>query len=648
MSEQANDLEALLDYLKRTRGFDFTGYKRTSLERRILKRMQSVRVASFADYLDYLEVHPEEFPGLFNTVLINVTSFFRDPSTWEFIAESVIPDLLAQRASGHPLRVWSAGCASGEEAYTLAMLFAEALGVDAFQERVKIYATDVDEEALAKARQAAYSEQEVADIPPALLKKYFEKSGGLYVFRKDLRRHVIFGRHDLIQDAPISHVDMLVCRNTLMYFNAETQAKIIARFQYALADHGVLVLGRAETLMTHTNAFTPLDLKRRVSKKLPASAYRGDRLKFAARQAQGDQPEPTDQGLLRDAAFDANQTAQLVVQVNGSLALANERARAMFGISPSDVARPLQDLKISYRPIELRSIIERVYLERRPTVLPDVEWMSLSGDNRWLEVTVVPLIGPLRGVIAGASITFHDITAAKRLQRDLEHTHQELETAYEELQSTNEELETTNEELQSTVEELETTNEELQATNEEFGTMNEELQSTNEELQTMNDELRRRDEEINRANAFLESILGSLNGAVIVVDRKLNVLLWNEGAEELWGLHEEELRGKSFLDLDIGLPTEQLEQPLRACLSGEQERASLTIDAINRRGHDLTCRVSVSPARPRTGDILGAILVTEVVLAIKRNGPGNGDRDGANGRTQTPANAKKPTLNRER
>jgi two-component system CheB/CheR fusion protein len=263
------DLETLLDYLKRSRGFDFTGYKRASLERRIAKRIEMVGCSSIADYLDYLEVHPEEFEALFNTVLINVTGFFRDASTWEYLAESVIPDLLARRDSGSAIRVWSAGCASGEEAYTLAMVFAEVLGLETFREAVKIYATDVDEEALAIARQAVYTQREVADVPPELLKKYFEAADDKYVFRKDLRRHVIFGRHDLIQDAPISRIDMLVCRNTLMYFNAETQAKVLSRFQYALNDHAVLFLGRAETLMTHTSTFAPLDLKQRISTKVP-------------------------------------------------------------------------------------------------------------------------------------------------------------------------------------------------------------------------------------------------------------------------------------------------------------------------------------------------------------------------------------------
>src|SRR2546423_7048639 len=172
-SKSEQDFETLLEYLKRNRAFDFTGYKRTSLVRRIDKRMLEVGIASYADYVDYLEVRPEEFSSLFNTILINVTSFFRDDESWTYLVHDVLPDLIARKQPVGQIRLWSAGCASGEEAYTLAILLAELLGVSGFKDRVKIYATDVDEEALTKGRQATYAEADVADVPQPLLKKYF-------------------------------------------------------------------------------------------------------------------------------------------------------------------------------------------------------------------------------------------------------------------------------------------------------------------------------------------------------------------------------------------------------------------------------------------------------------------------------------------
>jgi two-component system CheB/CheR fusion protein len=261
--------EALLVYIKESRGFDFTGYKRSSVMRRVTRRMNQVGIADYHDYLDYLQVHPDEFTTLFNTILINVTGFFRDAEAWEHLAGEIVPQLIESKPAGEPVRIWSAGCASGEEAYTLAMMLAELMGVDAFRDRVKIYATDVDEEQLNEARQASYTEQQIEAVPAGLRERYFEGNNGRHTFRKDLRRSVIFGRNDLVQDAPISRIDLLVCRNTLMYFNAETQSRILTRFHFALADGGVLFLGKAEMLLSHGNLFSPADLKRRIFRRVP-------------------------------------------------------------------------------------------------------------------------------------------------------------------------------------------------------------------------------------------------------------------------------------------------------------------------------------------------------------------------------------------
>jgi chemotaxis methyl-accepting protein methylase len=252
MTSPDPSFEALLAHLKEARAFDFTGYKRSSLVRRVDRRVNQVGAADYLEYLDYLQVHPDEFTALFNTILINVTGFFRDPDAWEFLRTESLPKLLSSRRTDAPIRIWSAGCASGEEAYTLAITLAELVGPQEFAERVKIYATDVDDEGLVQARQGAYGDRAVAGVPPELLERYFEKANNKFIFRKDLRRSVIFGRNDLVQDAPISRIDLLVCRNTLMYFNAETQARILARFHFALADHGLLFLGKAEMLLSHT------------------------------------------------------------------------------------------------------------------------------------------------------------------------------------------------------------------------------------------------------------------------------------------------------------------------------------------------------------------------------------------------------------
>src|SRR6202012_6125323 len=211
--------EALLRYLRDSRGFDFTGYKPTSLMRRVRHRMDTAGYATFEQYLDVLQASADEFASLFNAILINVTAFFRDAEPWDYISSDVIPRWLAERGPDDPIRVWLTGCASGPEAYTLAMLLADVLGPEAFRQRVKIYATDVDEDALTEARGAAYDARAVGSVPADMLPRYFEHLNGQYICHKDLRRAVIFGRNDLVKDAPISRVDLLVCRNTLMYLN---------------------------------------------------------------------------------------------------------------------------------------------------------------------------------------------------------------------------------------------------------------------------------------------------------------------------------------------------------------------------------------------------------------------------------------------
>jgi two-component system CheB/CheR fusion protein len=613
MNDETRDpaFEELLVFLRDNRGFDFTGYKRASLMRRVRRRMDEIpEVDTFAQYQDYLEVHPKEFPELFNTILINVTSFFRDPEAWGYLAEEIVPAILENNTGEEEIRVWSAGCAAGEEAYTLAMIFAEAMGVEEAVQRLKVYATDVDEGALSRARQGAFGPEAVDPIPDELREKYFEWKGGQYVFRKDLRGAVIFGRHDLIQDAPISRLDLLVCRNTLIYVNSETQRQVLARFHFALNEDGYLFLGKAEMLLSQSHLFQPASPDYRIFKKVPAV---GRRNRMVTLTQAGDGAAAAELGgyvRLREAAFGVAPLAQVVVDNDENLALANEEARATFDLQERDLGRPFRDLELSFRPVELRGPMERARGEGRAVTLEAVERPAADGETQYLDVIVTPL--PENGMrVMGISIAFKDVTRYHTAQEELRGRTEELETAQEELQSTNEELETTNEELQSTVEELQTTNEELQSTNEEMETMNEELRTANNELQARNEELRERREELNQTNAFLESILESVEAGVVVIDRDFDILLWNDQAEDLWGLHAEEVEGRSLLSLDIGLPVEKLADPVRQFLSDQEEPEEqvLELDARNRRGQSIIVEISNTLRRAPGGDVEGVVLM---------------------------------------
>jgi two-component system CheB/CheR fusion protein len=609
---ESEDFEDLLLMLKETRGFDLTGYKRTTLQRRVGRRMALLNLTSFGEYRDYLELQPDEFGLLFDSMLINVTSFFRDPLAWQALNEKVVPELLSAKSPKAPVRVWSAGCATGEEAYTLAIVLAEALGPDQFRERVKIYATDLDEDALQLARAGTYDTRALADVPERLRETYFEPTGSRYAFRRDLRRQVIFGRNDLTRDAPISRVDLLTARNTLMYFNAETQANVIRRFHFALSYPGYLFLGKAEMLLNQTDRFAPVDLRKRLFRKSSPATF----------QAAGAAPwtdmstRETFSGGIESAALSSAPVAQLAVDLSDRLRVANAAAEALFNLRPRDLGRPFQDLEVSYRPIELRSRIDQARKELRPVELQNVEWHRPGGlDHSYYDVAIVPLFAA-PGDLLGVGVSFTDVTSYRRVRDELAHANAELERAYQELQSLNEELETTNEELQSTNEELETTNEELQSTNEELETMNEELQSANDELQATNEELRGRTEELDQTNSFLGTVLRSLGSAVIVLNQDLRVRVWSPGAEDLWGLRPGEAESKELLSLDIGLPAAEIAPMLQRALSDGAADGSTAVPvhqvtAVNRRGRTVELQIVASPMRTEEGGMSGIILVID-------------------------------------
>ncbi|MEU6723269.1 CheR family methyltransferase [Nonomuraea wenchangensis] len=606
--EDERELDDLLLLLKETRGFDFTGYKRNTLVRRIARRLEALKLAAYGEYRDYLELHSEEYTRLFDSLLINVTSFFRDAAAWQRLRESVLPALMEH---DQPIRVWSAGCATGEEAYTIAMVLAEELGVDAFRERVKIYGTDLDEKALHLARTGVYAERALGEVPLDLRETYFEPVENGFTFRRDLRRQLIFGRNDLTRDAPISRVDLLLVRNTLMYFNTEMQLNIVRRFHFALADTGFLFLGKAEMLLNHSDTFEPVDLRMRLFRKVRPTGH-STRATWSAVGSASDLAARLP--ALASVALASGPVAQLVLDLPGDLALANSRAESLFNLGPRDVGRPFQDLEVSYRPVELRSVIEQARHELRTVELREVSWRRPGQpEDSVFDISVVPLLAS--GNLAGISIHFNDVTRYRRLRDELEEANRQLEQAYEELQSLNEELETTNEELQSTNEELETTNEELQSTNEELETMNEELQSTNDELQQINDALAARTIELNEVNRFVSSVVRSLGDAMVVLDDQLKVVVWSPGAEELWGVRAGEAVGATLSALDIGLPLDVLAPRLRAALRADPREEGLVLDAVNRRGRPVALSVQVSRLRAEDDDTRGLILVLNVLGA---------------------------------
>ena len=630
-------LQELLAFVRDSRGFDFTGYKRTTINRRVHRRMQDLGLDSIPEYQDVLEADVDEFSALFNTVLINVTGFFRDPTAWQYLEATVLPDIVERHAPHESIRLWSAGCASGEEPYGLAMAMANLLGLPEAARRVKIYATDIDLDALEIARAAVYPDKALEDIPENYRQLYFQpdpQNRGSAVI-PTLRRTVVFGRHDLTGDPPISRVDLVACRNTLMYLNAETKATVIPRLHYALGNGGYLFLGRAEMVLgTGAGRFRPVNLKQRIFAAVPQalqSSYAGDAGEDASDyperhpfdlQAPVLPPELADLRTLSDRGFEPAIIAELHVDTELVVTGANDAAQQLLAFDSQDLGRPLGELPLAAEPVDLVTPIREAIVAGSSRGLGVARYTTAAGDAVDAEVRILPALDQHQQVV-GASITFDDIRATQRLREAYRQIHEELETAYEELQSTNEELVTSNEELQSSYEELETSNEELQSTNEELETTNEELRSSNDELESTNIDLKTTTEAVENLNSTLvdanrdlqhysvrhRQVMDNFPAAIVVLNSRLLVTEWNDAAVTMWGLSQDEVLDEPFFGLELGLPLESLQAPVRACRAEGAQPTSLELAAVDGSGRRFTCRVRVLPVG--AGRERSAMLVME-------------------------------------
>jgi len=547
-------LNDLLQELAERRKLDFRGYKQTTLERRFRRRMFQLDVGDYASYAEYIRSHPDEVNQLLNTLLINVTEFLRDPPAWEIVRHEILPSLLKKIKPGHSFRAWSAGCASGEEAYSIAMLLAEHFGSRIQDYDVKIYATDIDEEALNSARRGEYSLDQMRRLRPAWRAKYFR---GKETFRvnREIRRLVIFGRSNLAQDAPISHVNLLVCRNVLIYFDSPLQNHILTRFHYALEPGGVLFLGKSESQLTNSSQFRRLNARWRIFQRI-TSAQMSDDQRPEFGDAFTGPSLPDEAEAARQQQRDLLETLSAAIFLLGpddTIAQHNTPALSLFALPPTDlVGKRLQDTDLITRIPELVPQLEATRVNN--DVLRFPARIKIGLEEKVLEVSIRPLVNE-RGQRGGTLILVDDQTVQEKLQMTVE----ELESTGEELQSANEELEATNEELQSTNEELETTNEELQSTNEELETTNEELQSLNEELETTNQELEERTKELDQVNNVYLQTLEKIRLPVMLVNHERHIEFWNSRALRLFGF-------KSKPPMDLTIDQLPLSQELKTAL----------------------------------------------------------------------------------
>jgi two-component system CheB/CheR fusion protein len=605
-------LKDLVHRLAEERGVDLRGYKVTTLERRVRRRMQQIGISSYDEYLQYIARDPGETAKLLDTVLINVTRFFRDIQAWDALAE-VLRAIFKRRPPGSSFRVWCAGCATGEEPYSVAILLCELLGPRVKDYEIKIYATDNDENALNTARRAEYLPEALRGVRPEIKAKYFTGERLMRVAR-DVRRMVIFGRSNLLTDAPISHVDLLLCRNVLIYFDATAQALIMGRLKYALNDGGILFLGKSESQLKRNSEFIPIDPRWRIFQRRAVSGGPAWPEISGERDMEADLKEKTRQELERlklyyDTVLATLEPGVLVIDSGDKIISENDKILKLWEFSGKLQGQKLQETELWHRCPELKQHMEE---SRNANGGPKtVRFDCYATPSTMVTMTIKPILSESGAGQVGTLIYMENVTSRMTLQSTIE----ELETTAEELQSANEELETTNEELQSTNEELETTNEELQSTNEELETTNEELQSLNEELETTNEELSSRTRELDEVNARYSEMMERMPWPVLLVNDDTLIYMFNSAAQKLFGFAHPSEKGMKLQELPLN--TEARQAMLRRHRSVIQTRKQSNI----RDCHLVTNRfdgiadVHFTPLSTDTGH--GVIVMFQVERNIK-------------------------------
>ena len=623
-------LEAVIERIRMARNFDFRNYKRATLQRGVERRMHDTSSSSLAEYVARLDKNPLEYDALISQMLIKVTAFFRDGEPWKTMSDKIIPQILAGKQAGEEIRVWTPGCATGEETFTVAMLFAEAMGASFHGAEIKVFGTDVDEKAIGFARHAVYSADAMQAVPARTREKYFSPEQGGWSVRKEIRRAVVFGVNNLVSDAPISRLDLLVCRNVLIYFDAALQRRILTRFHYALRRHGIVLLGKSELIPFAARIFEAIDLPRRIYRKNGRREGMGaqDRLVSMLEQestARGSEETRHDLAATEEFYRDLLQSMRdpvIATTVDGTVLAWNAGAAALWSRTEAEVVgKKLAALNLPGLSGDL--LIERTNAVRDGHSQSESSAGMITRSDRQVVQIQIEVTALRNGrEVAGLIYLVRDVTRLRELESELikasserQNAYEELQTVNEEMQSSNEELETTNEELQSANEELQTTNEELQSTNEELETTNEELQSTNEELDATNRELASRTEEMNSLAFFQRTIIRSLSAAVVVLDPHSAIKVWNLAAERLLGITEDEATGQVLWTLHVPGLARPVLQRLKKALGQKQAVRGEALDyelPTGARGNALLSAVPIVD----DGEALGAVIIFEDITRL--------------------------------
>lgn len=608
----ADHVDDLCATLRKAVGHDFSGYKRSTLVRRVERRMHVLNIDSASGYLQRVQSDSGECEALFRDLLINVTRFFRDPEMFDALREKVIEPLLRDRPSDDDIRVWIPGCSSGEEAYSIAMLFAETARRMNFANPVQIFASDIDEQMLQIAREGIYPASALADIPSPMRERWTTPHGEKFAISNQIRDLIRFSNHSVVKDPPFSRIDLVSCRNLLIYFDDRLQQSVMPILHYAIREGGYLFLGPSESIGRFDHLFPALDHHARIFERAPGTPRYpidlpgGEHGLQRRREDNSDRDvrrKPSDAGIAVQRLVDRYAPPAMVLNQDGAVLAAYGKLSRYFdfpvtrtgGSSAISLAKPgLRDVlgplvrqardarkKVVAREVEVRSDYGIQPVEAICEPLPDNSLLLILRDRGPFQ----PFDGP-------------DFT--------------EIESGDDHMEALEEELRLTRHKLRTAVEELETANEELKSSNEEMMSMNEELQSTNEELSTVNDELKSKVDQLTVANADLRNFFESTELAVIVLDGQLRIRSFTEAATAIFPLQQTD-RGRLLADVATRLDdSTYLDDARRVAGSGEPLHRR-----VRTRDGGRTLSLRVLPYRTQHGTIDGATLVlSDITVAL--------------------------------
>lgn len=635
----ADELNQILILLRKAGGINFAEYKQLTINRRILRRMILLKIDRLDEYVAYLRQNGAELAALQQDILINVTKFFREPPAFDFLKKIVFPAIIGSAAANAPIRVWVPGCSTGEEAYSLAIALLEFLQDSASNRQIQIFATDINETVIEKARTGIYPKTIVADISPARLSRFFIEVEQGYQVSKTIRDLCVFAKQDIGQDPPISRVDLISCRNVMIYFGPALHKRIFPIFHYALNPTGFLLLGASESIGLFADLFDLVDKKHRIyTKKSVATpmmfGFTAAEHVVTIKSLSKEEPEKSISG---GSWFDVQKEADRIVLgkyappgviINGKLDIIQFRGRTGAYLEPAAGMPSVNLLKMA-RDGLLAGLRAAVNQARKENVLVRKEGLHVleSGHSLLVNVDVVPINGPFQKgeyflilfrdassqAMAGCSILpreeFYQATSADELLR----LKQEVAATKEYLQSIIDQHEATNEDLRYANEEVQSSNEELQSMNEEMETAKEELQSTNEELMTLNEELNTRNIELSHVNNDMINLLRSLDIPVLILSNDLRIRRFNSVAEKVFNL----------IGADVGRPINNIKPNIDII---NLEQASLeVIETLNSKEQEVQDRwghwysMQIRPYRTMDNKIDGVIITFADIDGIKQS-----------------------------